>query len=164
MTFLARWRVPLGFVSGLVAILLAKPSWPSWIAGACIATSGEFLRLWAAGHIEKGREITRSGPYRFVRHPLYLGSTLMAVGFALASHSIVVAALSFAYVSTTIVAAIRTEEAHLDRAFEGAYSKYREGQGGAMERAFSWKRAAANHEYQAVMGLAAVFAILACRL
>ena len=49
--------------------------------GGAIATAGELLRIWAAGHIEKGREITRSGPYGFVRHPLYLGSTGIGLGF-----------------------------------------------------------------------------------
>ena len=84
---LARWRVPLGFVCAITALVLARPVWWSWWAGLALALPGEALRLWAAGHIEKGREITRSGPYRFVRHPLYLGSTLLGVGFALAARS-----------------------------------------------------------------------------
>ena len=49
-----------------------------WIAalmlGAAIAILGEAIRLWAAGHLEQSKEITSSGPYRYTRHPLYLGS------------------------------------------------------------------------------------------
>jgi len=45
-----------------------------------VAACGELLRLWAAGHLEKSREVTTSGPYRFTRHPLYMGSTLIGIG------------------------------------------------------------------------------------
>ena len=79
--------------------------------GLVVALAGERVRLWAAGHIEKGREITRSGPYRFVRHPLYLGSAILGVGFAIAAQSVMVAAIVLAYLGVTLVAAMRTEEA-----------------------------------------------------
>ena len=45
--------------------------------------AGECLRLWAAGHLEKSKEVTRSGPYRHTRHPLYLGSSIIGIGIAL---------------------------------------------------------------------------------
>ena len=61
MQRLARLRVPLGFLSAAVALLLARPVWASWVVGLCLASTGELVRIWAAGHIEKGREITRSG-------------------------------------------------------------------------------------------------------
>jgi protein-S-isoprenylcysteine O-methyltransferase Ste14 len=73
MQRLARLRVPLGFLCGALAFWLARPTLASIAAGMAIAVAGEALRIWAAGHIEKGREVTRSGPYRLVRHPLYLG-------------------------------------------------------------------------------------------
>jgi len=70
LTLLARFRVTLGFIVGAACFGLAEPSWLSIAVGGLIAVPGEALRLWAAGHIDKGREITRSGPYRFVRDPL----------------------------------------------------------------------------------------------
>jgi protein-S-isoprenylcysteine O-methyltransferase Ste14 len=79
MPTLARLRVPLGFVFGAVALWLAAPSWSSLLAGSMIATVGEGVRIYAAGHIEKGREVTKSGPYRFTRHPLYVGSALIGM-------------------------------------------------------------------------------------
>ena len=88
---LARWRVFLGFVSAALVLWLATPTWPSLALGAAIAIAGESLRLWAAGHLEKSREVTRSGPYRFTRHPLYLGSTLLGIGLATAAHHLIVA-------------------------------------------------------------------------
>ena len=151
---LARFRVPLGFACAVVAFWLARPTRTSFLVGALIALLGEGLRVWAAGHIDKGREITRSGPYRFVRHPLYLGSSLMALGFIVASRSVVVGVLVAAYMLITLFAAIRTEEASLDKKFEGEYSAYRAGATAPVTRRFSLARAITNQEYRTVAGLA----------
>jgi protein-S-isoprenylcysteine O-methyltransferase Ste14 len=48
--------------------------------GAAIAVIGESIRAGAAGHLEKSKEVTQSGPYRYTRHPLYLGSSLIGIG------------------------------------------------------------------------------------
>ena len=85
---LARYRVRLGFIAAAAALWLAQPTTTSLAAGAAIALAGEGLRIWAAGHLEKGREVTASGPYRLSRHPLYLGSALIGAGFAVASASL----------------------------------------------------------------------------
>lgn len=50
-----------------------------WLGGA-IALLGALLRVWAAGHIEKGKLLARGGPYARTRNPLYLGSLLLALG------------------------------------------------------------------------------------
>ena len=64
---------------------LARPTSRSLAIGGAMALVGEALRIWAAGHLEKGREVTRSGPYRLTRHPLYLGSAIIGVGVAIAA-------------------------------------------------------------------------------
>jgi protein-S-isoprenylcysteine O-methyltransferase Ste14 len=158
--FLARYRVTLGFVIGTVCFALAKPTWRTFLYGAAVAIPGEMIRVWAAGHIDKGREITRSGPYRFVRHPLYLGSTIMALGFALASGSIIVVVLVMAYMIATLGAAMWTEERALDEKFSGQYSAWREGRVQAVERPFTWARVVANREYRAASGLIAGLSLL----
>ncbi len=160
---LARARVPLGFLSAAEALVLASPSWTSCLDGGQIAATGQLIRIWAAGHIEKGREITRSGPYRFVRHPLYLGSTVIGLGFAIAARSPVVFGLTALYLVVTVAAAIRTEEAALDAKFGGAYTQYKAGEVQPVARPFSWARAWRNREYRAVAGLVAAFAYLAVR-
>jgi protein-S-isoprenylcysteine O-methyltransferase Ste14 len=71
--FLVRRRVTLGFVVAAAALLLARPTWKTWSAGLAIACAGEALRIWAAGHLDKSREVTRSGPYQWTRHPLMSG-------------------------------------------------------------------------------------------
>src|SRR5690606_40311465 len=105
----------------------------------------------------------RSGPYRFVRHPLYLGSALIGVGFMVAARSPVVAAMVTVYLALTLGAAIRAEEAHLDEKFAGAYSSYRAGTAKPVARRFSWTRLRANGEVRALTGLMVGFAFLAWR-
>lgn len=158
---IARLRVTLGFVGGGLALWLARPTPRSLAAGAVVALAGEGLRVWAAGHLEKGREVTASGPYGYTRHPLYLGSTLIGIGLSLASASPAVAVMAAAYLAITLTAAMRTEEAHLTDKFGGAYPAYRAGAAAAGGRRFSVERAMRNREYRAVAGLAAVLALFA---
>src|SRR5258708_6204824 len=96
---LARRRVALGFATALATIVLAHPTWGTWRAGLFVALAGEAVRIWAAGHLEKSREVTRSGPYRWTRHPLYVGSTIMALGIVIASRSASVGALAALYMA-----------------------------------------------------------------
>ena len=161
---LARLRVPLGFAVAVVALVFARPSWLSWLLGAPMALAGELLRCWAAGHIDKSREITRSGPYRWTRHPLYLGSALIGVGFVVAANSALVAGVTTTYLVLTLMSASRLEEVHLDEKFAGAYSDYRAGRAAPVARPFRWARLRANKEYRAILGLGVGFAYLALRL
>jgi protein-S-isoprenylcysteine O-methyltransferase Ste14 len=163
LPFLARRRVLIGFIAGLAAIWFSRPTRQTLLMGAIIAVLGEAIRIWAAGHLEKGREVTSSGPYRFTRHPLYLGSTIIGAGLAIASASVIVAVLVALYLAVTLSAAIATEEAHLTEKFGGAYPAYREGRAASEERRFSFARAIKNREYRAVIGLLAVLALLSLK-
>jgi protein-S-isoprenylcysteine O-methyltransferase Ste14 len=163
LRFLARRRVMIGFLAGLAAIWLSRPTRQTVLIGAIIAVLGEAIRVWAAGHLEKGREVTMSGPYRFTRHPLYLGSTIIGVGLAVASSSLIVAVLVALYLAVTLGAAIATEEAHLTEKFGGAYPAYRDGRASGERRRFSAARAMKNREYRAVIGLLAVLALLSLK-
>ena len=160
---LARRRVALGFIVAVAALLLADPTWPSWRAGFAVAIAGEAIRVWAAGHLEKSREVTRSGPYRWTRHPLYVGSSIIALGIVIAAQSIVLAVLATIYMAATITAAVRTEEAFLRGAFGDTYDQYRRSSAAPMRRRFSIERALRNKEYRAVVGLITGFALLALK-
>lgn len=153
---LARWRVPLGFVLTLVVWRFVAPTSQSVVIGLPIALAGQLLRIWAAGHLEKSREVTRSGPYRLTRHPLYAGSTLMGLGFAVASASAVVAAVVLAYLATTVFIAIRTEEAYLRATFGESYDEYAAGTAPVVRRRFSVTRAIRNKEYRSAIGFTVV--------
>lgn len=164
MDLLARRRVRLGFAIGVIAIILARPTWDAWRAGFAVAVLGELFRIWAAGHLEKSRDVTRSGPYRLTRHPLYLGSIVMAAGVVIACRSVGVAILTAIYLGTTIPAAIRSEEVLLTRQFGDTYERYRESRADPMPRRFSLARVRRNREYRAVIGLFLGFGLLALEL
>jgi protein-S-isoprenylcysteine O-methyltransferase Ste14 len=161
---LARLRVPLGFVAGILVLWLATPTPGLLATGTIAALAGEGIRVWAAGHLEKSREITRSGPYRWTRHPLYVGSALMGVGVAIAGNSAIAAVAIGLYLTVTMTAAIRTEEAFLRATFGAAYDEYCRGAGAAQDRPFSLARVWRNREYRAVAGMGAVFVILAFKV
>jgi protein-S-isoprenylcysteine O-methyltransferase Ste14 len=161
---LARYRVRLGFVAAAGALWLSRPTATSLASGAAIAVAGEGLRVWAAGHLEKGSEVTASGPYRLSRHPLYLGSTLIGAGFAVASASLPAAALVVVYLVLTYGAAIRSEEAHLTEKFGAAYPEYKEGRSTQADRRFSLQRVVRNREYRAAVGLLVMLALLAWKV
>ena len=160
---LARLRVPLGFAFAVLVFWLARPTWRSIAAGAAIGLGGAIIRLWAAGHLEKSREVTRSGPYRFTRHPLYVGSSVLALGLAVGSASAAAAAIVALYMAATITAAVRTEEAFLRDRFGDAYDQYAARRLPPSDRRFSFARAWRNREYRAMAGFALAIAILALK-
>ena len=162
-TRLARLRVPLGFGFGVVALYLARPTWRSIAVGIVIGLCGEALRVWAAGHLEKSREVTSSGPYRYTRHPLYVGSSIMALGLALATRSWVVGVLVAVYMIVTLTAAIRTEEAFLRERFGPEYDAYTARRAPQTDRRFSVSRAWRNREYRALGGFALAVALLGAK-
>jgi protein-S-isoprenylcysteine O-methyltransferase Ste14 len=168
MAFLAKKRVPLGFVTTILAVILARPTWTTWRYGLLVALAGEAIRVWAAGHLEKGREVTSSGPYRWIGHPLYVGSSILALGVVIAAWSIPLAIVAAIYMGSTITAAIRTEEAFLRRAFGDAYDRYQQSGAFALSasapRRFSPARVMRNREYRAVVGLVVGFALLALKV
>ena len=160
---LARWRVPLGFAFAVVVAWIATPTPLTLAWGLPIAVLGEALRIWAAGHLEKSREVTRSGPYRFLRHPLYVGSSLIGLGLAVASGSAIVGLVVAAYLGTTITAAILTENAFLRQTFGADYAAWQAGTVPTVERRFSLERAVRNREYRAVAGLLVGSGLLAVK-
>jgi protein-S-isoprenylcysteine O-methyltransferase Ste14 len=160
---IARLRVPIGFVAGLVVLWFADPTARSLTIGGLVAAVGETLRVWAAGHLEKGREVTVSGPYAWMRHPLYVGSTIIGIGVAIACASWVVTLLVLGYLAITLTAAVRTEEAHLTEKFGEAYPDYRAGRVTTTSRTFSFARAMRNREYRAAVGLLIAVALLAAK-
>ena len=168
MARLARLRVAFGFACGAMVLWLAEPTAGSVMAGGAVACVGEAIRIWAAGHLHKAREVTSSGPYRWSAHPLYVGSSVMGTGLAIASSRAIVAALIAAYLIIALTVAARTEEGFLRQAFGDSYDRYRRGdaaadRGGARGRRFSLAQAMANHEHRALIGLVLAMLLLALK-
>lgn len=160
MELLARFRVALGWVFAPLVLVLANPSSESILVGTIVGLVGEGIRIWAAGHLNKAREVTSSGPYRFFSHPLYVGSSVMGAGLAIASANPIAAALIALYLAVTLRAAIRNEEAFLRRTFGEQYHRYRSERVVDHARPFSLAQVKANREYRALAGLVVAMLLL----
>ena len=167
MQFLARFRVALGWVFAPLVLILANPSRESIFVGTLVGLAGEAVRVWAAGHLNKAREVTSSGPYRYVAHPLYVGSSIIGLGLGIASRNPIAAALVIVYLIVTLNAAIKSEEAFLRRTFGDQYDLYRrwgrENGAARGDRRFSVAQVVANREYRALVGLIGAMLLLALK-
>jgi protein-S-isoprenylcysteine O-methyltransferase Ste14 len=115
-----RIRVPLGFLAALLYLfeLWRRTPQPAFVAWSlALVLPGLWLRGYAAGYVKKNRELTQTGPYAYTRNPLYLGSMLIAFGFALALLSWAVALVLAAGFLIVYVPVISSEERFLRATF-----------------------------------------------
>lgn len=111
-----RIRVPLGFLTAALYLLELWRRQPRLSAIAwslLLVLPGLWLRAYASGYVKKNRELTQTGPYAYTRNPLYLGSILIAAGFAVALLSWPVAAMLTAMFLIIYVPVIASEERFL---------------------------------------------------
>jgi protein-S-isoprenylcysteine O-methyltransferase Ste14 len=108
-----RIRVPLGFVLAAFYVWRARPAWLSLLIGTAIALLGILIRAVASGHVEKNCVLARSGPYAYVRNPLYLGSIVIGVGFAVAARDVWITIAIILMFVAIYLPVIRSEEAFL---------------------------------------------------
>lgn len=81
------WKTaPLTIGIGLL-FYFAEPQLWSVLAGAALVLPGLLLRFWAAGHLAKNERLVTSGPYRYVKNPLYIGTLLILAGCCLAARN-----------------------------------------------------------------------------
>jgi protein-S-isoprenylcysteine O-methyltransferase Ste14 len=168
-----RIRVPTGFLFAAFYLWKARPIATSLACSLLLVAPGLLLRAYASGYVKKNAELTVTGPYAYTRNPLYLGSILMAFGFAAASRSVwitLVLALLFAVI---YVPTIYGEEQYLRSAFP-AFESYAkrvprllprltpariEGEG-----SFSVALYRQHREYNSLLGACAVYAVLVVAL
>jgi protein-S-isoprenylcysteine O-methyltransferase Ste14 len=127
LDWIARWqrvarriRVPLGFMAAAVYILELwhrAPHLTAILWSLALVIPGLWLRGYAAGYVKKNRELTMTGPYAHTRNPLYLGSILIAAGFALALLSWPVAVVLASVFLLIYVPVIASEERFLRTTF-----------------------------------------------
>lgn len=108
-----RARVPLSFAVAATSLWLAQPTPLSIAIGVGFALVGLGLRAVASGHIDKNVRLAVTGPYAHTRHPLYLGSILIAIGFAVAARSWWVSIAVCALFLVIYLPVIKAEEANL---------------------------------------------------
>ena len=162
----AKLRVICGFLMVAAFLWLSAPTWMSLAAGLPIAVLGLALRAWAAGHLEKNRALAESGPYAYVRNPLYLGTLAVAAGFVLASRQWVLGVLFAAVFVLIYLPVVELEEQHLRSLFP-EYAEYAQRVPrlwprliGNSSKPFSFATYLRNQEYQALAGFLAGAAVL----
>ena len=125
-----RLRPRLLAVYGLLLALVAyaQPSPSSFAVGLVPILLGETLRLWATGHLHKNDALTVTGPYAYLRNPLYLGTMLIATGFALIASSVlgyaVLAVFLLGYFAYYMPYKDRIETARLESIYGDAFRRY----------------------------------------
>ncbi len=110
-------RQSLAVVLILLYALTGQPSVVTAGIGLTAAALGTLIRLYASGYIIKNAELAQSGPYAFVRHPLYTGNILLVMGFAVANATLWAVPLALAFFWFYYPPAIEYEDRKLNSIF-----------------------------------------------
>jgi Phospholipid methyltransferase len=168
----SRLRVPLGYAFGLLALYLATPSPRSVLAGLPFVVTGEAVRLWASGHIEKTVSLATGGPYAHTRNPLYVGSLLLGLGIGLAAASPPVIVALVLYFALFYPAVIAEEAAFLRGKFGAEYAGWagsvplflpRLRPAGPRASRFLWTRVRTNREWRTALAVPLALLLLGLR-
>jgi protein-S-isoprenylcysteine O-methyltransferase Ste14 len=171
-----RIRVPLGFLFALFYFWLARPSWRSMGLGAILVVPGLLIRALASGHVRKNESLATSGPYAYTRNPLYLGSLLIGLGFAMAAKSWWVGLALLVMFFAIYLPVIRDEEKFLRQRFPEfeeyarkvprMFPRFTRGSSaqGEASAGFSLDLYLKHREYNALLGALAMMAALMLKL
>ena len=167
-----RIRVPLGFAFAVLYFWLARPTFRFLGMGAVLIVPGLLIRALASGHVRKNEALAMSGPYAYTRNPLYLGSLLIGLGFAVASRSWWVGVVLVAMFFAIYVPVMRGEEKFLREKFP-EFDEYarrvprmfprigRTSEGGG---SFSFDLYRQHREYNGLLGALGMIAALVAKM
>jgi protein-S-isoprenylcysteine O-methyltransferase Ste14 len=172
LVLLSRWRIEIGALAAVVAILGASPTPRSMWTFTPLVAAGVAIRIWARGHLDRAQRVCTSGPYALTRHPLYVGSFLIGLGIALAAREWHLAPFYVAGFAALYVPKALREEAYLDQRFAGDYARYAANVGalpwaahapasatGSASR-FQWARVRRHREWRTWLGVLGIGACL----
>jgi protein-S-isoprenylcysteine O-methyltransferase Ste14 len=183
--FFMRWRVRVGYPLAVAVLWFAQPRPRSIFLGGIVGVLGLLLRAYAAGYLHKQEVLTVTGPYAYSRNPLYLGSSILAVGAGIAARSWISALILLAYFALFYSIVMRREERELQLKHGSAFNRYAatvplffprlsparigspvssdgvEAQTSA--GTFSFTQYSKNHEWQAAVGFVLLLIVLFVR-
>jgi protein-S-isoprenylcysteine O-methyltransferase Ste14 len=167
-----RVRVPLGFAFTALYLWLATPTAASMLIGSVLIIPGLAIRALASGHLRKNEQLATTGPYAYTRNPLYLGSLILAVGFAMSARNLWIGAGLVLMFLAIYLPVIHGEEVFLREHFP-EFAEYarqvprllpRLGSFKNARGTFSWELYWQHREYNATLGSAAMMAALTAKL
>ncbi len=131
MGFLQKRLTPRPWASYMLAgvlIAFSEPTPGALLGGGLLVGLGEVLRIWATGHLVKTERLTITGPYRYLRHPLYMGTLLIGVGFCVMGANAVALGLLAGFVLVFLGYYMpyknRIEGARLEARYGDAFCRY----------------------------------------
>lgn len=135
-----KFRFAVIYPFGIFVLLAANPSDRSIQASIGFVIAGILIRLWANGYAIKMDKLTTSGPYAFVRNPLYLGTVLIALGMVVMLQSYIAGSLFLAAFLTGYYFTIKKEEAMLEAKFKQDYLDYKKHTWAMIPRFFPYRK------------------------
>ncbi len=170
--FFARWRVRLGYFLAILVLWLARPAPRSIVWGTLVGAIGLWIRAYAAGYLHKQELLTVSGPYSYTRNPLYLGSSVLALGAGIATNSWTSGVVLLLYFAIVYSFVMRREERELRQRHGTSFDEYARRvplffprlfpakPPSASPGAFSFSQYKKNHEYEAAIGFLFLLVVL----
>ncbi len=164
-------RLLLAWGSIPLLLLCSNMNDRTFLWGTVLLIVGEGIRFWALGFVEKkGRKLAMSGPYAFVRNPLYVGNFFLGLGVAVIVSNWILLALFLAGFLGIYAGTIRGEEKHLREMFGEPYEDYCRNVPSFLPRltpyaapekdSFLWSRIVKHHEYITVAGILLMLALI----
>lgn len=163
------WRVPLLAIPFALLAIYVHRTDAFWY-GAAVALFGQAIQTWSGAHIRKDQRLTVSGPYCYVRNPMYMGRFLLILGFVLMASNVYV---TVAYVVLFAIYAqtrVLREEPRLKELFVADYERYcaevrrwlprLKRYSGSEPRKSSWACVRQNHEDIHTLALVVILAAL----
>ena len=99
-----------------------------WPIGIGIFLVGVALRIWAQQHLHHRlrvhKELTTTGPYKFIRNPLYIGNIMIGISVTIISELLWLIPVTLFWCIGTYSIVIRYEEARLLNRYGDAYRRY----------------------------------------
>ena len=164
-------RTGAGALVAVLGLVTAyRPSPFAFALATLLALAGAAIRFWSAGIIAKNRELATSGPYAYVRNPLYLGSLLIGLAFLLLNGNPWFALPAAVLWVVLYTRTVKREEAVLAERFGRDYSAYRERVPAIIpwrgwryvpgeDTTYSLDQSLANKEYNGALGALGMLAV-----
>ncbi|HOM73218.1 MAG TPA: isoprenylcysteine carboxylmethyltransferase family protein [Armatimonadota bacterium] len=158
----------------VIMVLLGTPTARGFVSGAVLVVLGQLIRIWAAGHLVKSRVLTVSGPFRWVRNPLYIGTFFITCGYCSMTGSWLAWVIFIPVFILLHWCAVIWEERFLLIQFGEAFERYCREVPGIIPRGprnvagkmhqFSFEQVLINKEHKAILGVIITVAAFAVKL